>query len=332
VFTIGTVSSLALGAPEAVTAFVLLIATTFAGAAYSRHWMAVTAGALVLCTAHALHDPASTGGVDLFWVFGLAAISLLLGRALYARQHRIGTLEHDARLAAEQHRQQIATATAAERAALARELHDLVSHAISVIVIQAQAGARALPQDTATAATTLHSIEASARAAMTELRQLLSLLDDPGPAETSPAASLDQLPELLARCRAAGVQLDALLPATLPVLPASTDATAFHVVREALTNCMRHAPGARVALVVRTLPDGLDISVTDTGPAGPGEPSHPERPRRGLIGMRERVGLIGGRLDVGPSGGGFRVHAWLPRIAPAASEPVAGVRPPMSVA
>jgi signal transduction histidine kinase len=313
IFVVGTATSLTLGAPEATTTFVLLIATTFAGSAYSRRWWIVVAGAGVLCLAHAVNDPSSEGLPDLFWVFGLAGIAVLLGRAQYARQHRIGALEDDARQAAFRHARQVAAATAAERAAIAREIHDLVSHAVSVIVIQAQAGSRALPRDPAVATEALDNIEASARTAMSELRRLLILLDDGDPAVTTPASSMALLPELIDRCRAAGMHLDVDLPEVwYPVSP-SADAAAFHAVREALTNAMRYAPGGRVRLAVSTDGGGLEISVTDTGPAPGGVAiDHRLGAGRGLIGMRERVLLLGGQLDAGPHDGGFRVHARLP--------------------
>jgi signal transduction histidine kinase len=313
IFAVGTATSLTLGAPEATTTFVLLIATTFAGSAYSRRWWVVVAGAGILCWAHAVNDPSSEGLPDLFWVFGLAGIAVLLGRAQYARQHRIGALEDDARQAAFRHAQQVAAATAAERAAIAREIHDLVSHAVSVIVIQAQAGSRALPRDPAVATEALDNIEASARTAMSELRRLLLLLDDGDPAVTTPASSMALLPELIDRCRAAGMRLDVDLPEVwYPVSP-SADAAAFHVVREAVTNAMRYAPGGRVRVSVTADGGALDVTVTDTGPAPGGEAiDHNQGAGRGLIGMRERVILLGGQLDAGPHSGGFRVHVRLP--------------------
>lgn len=312
VFGIGTVSTLLLGAPEAATSFVLLIVTTFAGAAYSRRWPVVLAGALVECAAHAAGSPSAQGPTDLFWVFGLAGISLVLGRSLHARQHRIVELEVDARGAADRHAEQVAIATAAERAAIAREIHDLVSHVVSVIVIQAQAGMRALPHGVDTASTALRDIESSARTAMTELRRLLIVLDDGEPAATRPTMSLAELPDLLARCRSAGLQVEADLPAMLPTVPGSTDAVAFHVVREALTNTMRHAPGARVHLAIAEHDDALEVCVADTGPAAQVEPGATSGSGRGLIGMRERVDLVGGRLDAGPDGTGFRVRSRFP--------------------
>lgn len=325
VISIGGISTLVVGAPESVTSFVVLIATAFAGAAYSRHWMVVAAAAALWCAARAFHDPAAQGVVDLFWGFGLVAISLLLGRALYARQHRIGSLERDARLAAGRHAQQLAAASAAERAAIAREIHDLVSHAVSVIVVQAQAGTRALPDDPHTAGAVLSRIEDSARSAMTELRRLLLVLDDGEPAAVDPAVSVAVLPQLIDRCRAAGLRLTVDLPAAWPRLAASTDAAAYHLVREALTNTMRHASGARVDLRVTVQPSMIEVTVTDTGPADPlGNPAATAGVGRGLVGMRERVSLVGGRLEVGPFGAGYRVQAWLPRAGPAGESDPAG--------
>jgi signal transduction histidine kinase len=319
VFGVGSVMSLALGAPEAATAFVVLVATTFAGAAYSRHWWAVVGGVAVLCATHAVNDPSSEGAQDLFWVFGLAGVSLLLGRAVWARQHRIASLEDDIRVVEARQARLLAEATAAERAAIAREMHDLVSHAVSVIVIQAQAGARALPARPDTAKESLLSIEASARTAMTELRRLLVLLDDGAQASTSPAVSLDQVPELVQRCRTAGLQLRSEIPARWPSVSPSTGAVGYHVVREALTNAMRHAPGGEVHLVIAQRGDGLEICVTDSGAAGDRTVETAAGAGRGLIGLRERVALVGGSVDVGPYGDGFRLSTTLPLGDPTTS-------------
>ena len=312
-FTVLTVSTLALGGSEAATTFIVLIAAVFSGAAYSRHLIIVIAAGLIASVAHGLNDPSSEGLADLTWTYGLVAISVLVGRAVWARQHRIGSLETDAASADERHARQIEAATAAERASIARELHDIVSHAVSVIVIQSQVAARALPRDTAVVADSLTAIETSARSAMGELRQLLTLLTADGEtASVAPAASLSQLGTLIDQCRATGLRVDADIDTALAPLPPMADLAAYRVIQEALTNTMRHAPGATAHIRVQRTGDMLELLAHDNGVQGATAPSSPGS-GRGLIGMRERLSLVGGRLvDAAYDGAGFRVHALVP--------------------
>jgi signal transduction histidine kinase len=323
--TIG--STIALGASEAATTFVVLIVVVFSGTAYSRHVIAVVALGVACAAVHGLDDRAAEGLTDLTWTYGLVAISALLGRAVWLRQHRIGTLEQDAELTAEQHTREIAEATAAERASIARELHDIVSHAVSVIVIQSQAGARALPHSPDVVQTALAAIEASARTAMDELRQLLQLLtpDDTRPA-TTPMASLRQLDELVDQCRGAGLDVD--VDGEAPYLDPVADLAAYRIVQEALTNTMRHAPGARARISLRATGGMLEIVASDSGSAS-GDPRDSNGngrvngkvsgAERGLIGMRERLALAGGQLtEAARHRDGYRLRALVPIREPRA--------------
>jgi signal transduction histidine kinase len=313
IFTTMTVSTLTLGGSEAATIFIVLIAAAFSGAAYSRHLVVVIAAALVASAAHGVNDPSSEGLADLTWTYGLVAISVLIGRAVWVRQHRIGSLETDAALAEARHAQDIAAATAAERASIARELHDIVSHAVSVIIIQSQVGTRALPSDLVVVADSLSAIEASARGAMAELRQLLTLLSIDGEAPTvAPMASFSQVNELIDQCRSAGLNVTAEIDPSLSPLSPMADLAAYRVIQEALTNTMRHAPGASAEIRVLRRGDMLDLVAQDNGSASPGVTSPPGS-GRGLIGMRERLALVGGDLvEAQPHGTGFRVHATIP--------------------
>lgn len=307
------ISSAVLGGGEATTEFLLFIATTFTGAAYTNRPVVIATAALLAGTVHEVRDPHVHGASDAVWALGLLAISFLLGRAVHARQHRIGSLEYEAAVAERRHADEVAAATAAERAAIARELHDIVAHAVSVIVIQAQAGTRALPARTDVAADVLETIESSARTALSELRRLLTLLsDDRTDATTNPVASLAQLPTLIDSCRRAGlsVELDA---DGLPPLEPATDLAAYRVVQEALTNTLRHAPGAAAAVTIRRRPDSIELVVTDNGGERRGASSASNGTQRGLIGMRERLAMVGGELvKAGPSASGYVVEAVLP--------------------
>jgi signal transduction histidine kinase len=313
IFTVMTVSTLILGGSEAATIFIVLVAAAFSGAAYSRHLIVVIAAALIASLAHGINDPSSEGLADLTWTYGLVALAVLIGRAVWVRQHRIGSLENDAAATQQRHAREIAEATAAERAAIARELHDIVSHAVSVIVIQAQVGTRALPGELDVVADSLVAIETSARGAMTELRQLLTLLTtDDEPVSIAPMASLSQVDELIDQCRAAGMTVNADIDASLAPLPPVADLAAYRLIQEALTNTMRHAPGATAHIQVRRHGDMVELLAHDDGgnraTASPSIASG-----RGLIGMRERLALAGGQLvEAAHHATGFRVHAVIP--------------------
>jgi signal transduction histidine kinase len=321
------VSTLTLGGSEAATTFIVLIAAMFSGAAYSRYLFVVIAAGVIASLAHGINDPSSEGLADLTWTYGLVAISVIIGRAVWARQHRIGSLESDAATAEARHARQIEAATAAERASIARELHDIVSHAVSVIVIQAQVGSRALPSDLGLVGDSLSAIESSARGAMTELRQLLTLLtaDDDSLARgpTSPTASLRHVSDLIEQCRTAGLKVDADIDATVDPQTPMADLAAYRFIQEALTNTMRHAPGASASVRVRPKGEMLELLAVDDGTA-PATATASDGAGRGLIGMRERIALAGGRLiEAGHDGNGFRVHALVPaakrRVGSAAS-------------
>ncbi|HLK74824.1 MAG TPA: sensor histidine kinase [Streptosporangiaceae bacterium] len=204
-------------------------------------------------------------------------------------------------------------AVTAERARIARELHDIVAHHLSVVVLQA-AGARASGQ---ASDRTLEKIENSGRQALTEMRRLLGMLREPDeePALT-PQPGLGELPALAESVRAAGLPVRLLVDGDAAALPAAVDVSAYRIVQEALTNVLKHAGSARAEVSVGVVGDALMIEVTDDGP-GPGAADLarpvPAAGGRGLTGMRERVALFGGELLAGPEpGGGFAVRARLP--------------------
>jgi signal transduction histidine kinase len=315
------VTSIVLGGGEATTTFLLFLTAVFTGAAYARRPVLVAAAAVAAGVAHDLRDPQVHGLGDAVWGLGMLVAAWLIGWAVRTRQQRIGSLEAQAVEVAERHAEQVAAVTARERRAIARELHDVVTHAVSVIVIQAQAGARALPQRSEVAADALAQIEETGRSALAELRGLLTLLtDEDTEIDVHPAASLAQLDELLDRCRASGLRVDLDADDELPRLPALADLAAFRVVQEALTNTLRHAPGASARVTIRRSEDVLEVVAEDDGATGDARGSADES-GRGLIGMRERLALAGGRLvAAGPNASGFRVHATVPLGASAATK------------
>jgi signal transduction histidine kinase len=204
-----------------------------------------------------------------------------------------------------------ARAVAEERARIARELHDIVSHSISVIAVQTQAVRRRLGPNNAREVDDLRAVEATARQAMAEMRRLFGILraDGERPA-LAPQPGLDQLDRLITETRAAGVVVTLDIEGQGTPLPPGLDLAAYRIVQEALTNVRKHAPGGRVAVRVRHRERDVEVVVEDTG-RGPVETA--DGGGLGLLGMRERVALYGGTLDAGPGpGGGFTVRARLP--------------------
>ncbi|GAA3137005.1 hypothetical protein GCM10017600_53210 [Streptosporangium carneum] len=209
-------------------------------------------------------------------------------------------------------------AVEAERARIAGELHDVVTHNVSVMVIQAGAARKVMGTEPKLSEEALLAIEASGRAAMAELRHVMGLLAGPdggryGGAddELEPQPGLDRLDTLVERVRAAGTPVSVTLSPPPGTLPPGVDLAAYRVVQEALTNTIKHASGAAASVAIGHDGDWLEIEVTDTG----GTRAAPSRTGngRGLIGLRERLTVYGGSLDAGPrADGGYRLTARLP--------------------
>jgi signal transduction histidine kinase len=205
-------------------------------------------------------------------------------------------------------------AVAAERARIARELHDVVAHSISVIAVQAGSGRHTLAADPNRAHEALRVIESTARQALVEMRHLLGLLREGNePTTAAPLPRMDNHAELIERARGAGLSVSLDVEGEAHALPAGIDLTAYRVLQEALTNVRKHAPGGRAAVRIHYGAHDLEIDVRDYGAGAGGERASAEGGGHGLIGMRERVALYRGELDAGPlPDGGFRVHACLP--------------------
>jgi signal transduction histidine kinase len=266
-------------------------------------------GLVVLGSAVALAVGGSTVGNALpVLVWWRAAVGL--GRGLRERQALVELLrERSARLERDRERD-VAEAALEERARIARELHDVIAHAVSLIVVQAGAERRLLGPGQQRTAETLETIETSGREALGELRRLLGVLRAPGRERLTPQPGLHALPELLDESRRGGHAIRFEAEGEPTRLPAGLDLTAYRIVQESLTNVRKHAPGAAVDVVLRWRSAELEIEVVDDGP-GPAPTANGAG--HGLIGMRERTSLYGGHLRAEPiDGRGFRVHARLP--------------------
>jgi signal transduction histidine kinase len=200
-----------------------------------------------------------------------------------------------------------------ERTRIARELHDVVAHHMSLMAIRAESAPHRLGELPDPVRAEFDVLSGSAREALADMRRLLGVLRNDQPTERAPQPGLQDLPELIDSARLAGVAVDLSVPPALDQVPPGAGVCAYRIVQEALSNARRHAPGAPVAVLVDHTADAVTLQVTN----GPGVPALPRvnghTPGHGLAGMRERAGLLGGSLSAGPApDGGFAVSAVLP--------------------
>lgn len=241
---------------------------------------------------------------------------LLAGQAL--REHR----EQNARLSAlaaqlAVEREQLAQlAVADERTRIAREMHDVVAHSVSLMVVQAGAARRILDTRPERSRGAMLAVEDAGRQALAELRRIIGLLREDPPGEgLAPMPALAELPQLVESTRASGLDVELYVTGGQRPLPPGVDLAVYRVVQEALTNTVKHAGARRARVALDWQADALALEVVDDGVGGP-LPAQPTG--LGLVGMRERVAVCGGELAVGPQPGGFAVRVRVPL------EPVAG--------
>ncbi|MEU9607040.1 sensor histidine kinase [Streptomyces sp. NPDC048057] len=197
-----------------------------------------------------------------------------------------------------------------ERLLIARELHDVLAHSISVINVQAGVGLALLDQNPEQARTALTTIKAASKEALGEVRQVLDSLRAPGEAPRAPAPGLDRVPELVEQAQSASLAVAVETRGIAFALPPGTDLAAFRILQEALTNVVRHSGSRTARVLISYAPGRLTLRVTDDGPASDSEAGGSGN---GLVGMRERAAGLGGTIQAGPRrGGGFEVCADLP--------------------
>jgi signal transduction histidine kinase len=313
--------------------FAAVILAAYSAAAYSPYRRAALLSVLGAAAIVTAAYPDTTPPVPKrFTALLILVPTVAVGVAIRLWRHRARESAERLRVAEAEHEAQTARAVALERARIASEMHDVVTHNVSVMVIQAGAARRVLDSSPGDAREALLAVEASGRTAMTELRYLLGVLapsgEDQGDAGEAPAADLiltpqpgvARIPALVARLRAAGmpveltVELSGEIPGEIPGgippgLPPGVDLAAFRVVQEGLTNVMKHAGQARTTVRLDYGPRDLLITVSDDGGPAAGSGSG----GRGLIGLRERIAVYGGELDAGPRpGGGWRLAARIP--------------------
>ncbi|SEG92889.1 Signal transduction histidine kinase [Actinacidiphila yanglinensis] len=254
----------------------------------------------------------------------MATAAGVIGTNMRARRERMEFLEDRAVRLELERDQRAQLAVAGERARIAREMHDIVTHNLSVMVALADGAAFAMERSPDRAATAMRQTSATGRQAITDMRRFLGVLRDDEPdALRHPMPGIAQLDALAEQVRAAGLPTRLVVAGEPAAVPAAAQLTAFRLVQEALTNTLKHAPaGARAEVRLSCGPDVLEVSVMDDGAgtepqAPPGPP--PPLAGHGLAGMRERAAAYGGRLTAGPRpGGGWRVTAVLALATPEA--------------
>jgi signal transduction histidine kinase len=201
----------------------------------------------------------------------------------------------------------------AERARIARELHDVVTHSVSVMVLQSGAAREIMGQDEGRSRALLESVEVSGRSALDELRRLLGLLSDQGgDAPLSPQPGVTEIPALVAHVREAGAAIELCVEGQPRVIAGGVAVAAYRIVQEALTNVLKHANGAPARVALHWGDDALELEIVDDGP--PQDDAQLDaQPGRGVAGMRERAAMYGGTLEAHPRAGcGYVVHARIP--------------------
>jgi signal transduction histidine kinase len=258
------------------------------------------------------NDPNREGG-DLFFSPLLFFTVWLCGFGLSRRLERAREAEERAARLELEREAEARTAVADERARIARELHDVVGHAVSVMTVQASGVRRLLMPEQVREREALEIVEQTGREALAEMRRLVGVLRRPEEAPAlAPQPSLQYLDQLVENTREAGLPVDIRIEGEATDLPAGVDLTAYRLVQEALTNAMKHAKASRAEVVVRYGLDAVELQVSDDGRGF--SDGNADSGGHGLVGMRERVAVYGGELQAGPRPeGGYMLRARLPR-------------------
>jgi signal transduction histidine kinase len=313
----GTIQGLYLSSVDDVATifFVVIVLSYTAGAHLPRHraWFALPLMFLGICGVNLGTETATTS--DYLFPSAVVLIAWLCGRAVRARALLTEELHEAAIRAEEAHEADAQRAMAEERRRIAREMHDVVAHSVSVMVVQAGGARRIIDRDPDRAAQAAAQIEYAGRAALVEMRRLLGLLHG-GEGEAgalAPQPSLAELDALVERSRAAGLPVEVRVLGERRPVPAGIDLAAYRIVQEALTNTLKHAGAAPTEVHLRWGEDELELEILDRGRLVVPDSRNGSGGGHGLVGMAERVRLYGGELEAGPRpAGGFRVRARLP--------------------
>ncbi|TFV87147.1 histidine kinase [Blastococcus sp. CT_GayMR16] len=292
----------------------------YALAAYAPRWasrggLAVGLLGALLASLRYFSGNVSDALVPTALAIGVAVVaSWALGDLRRARLLRVAALEERAELLELERDQEMRLAATAERARIARELHDVVAHSLSVVIAQADGGRYAGKADPEAATGALEAIAATGRQALADMRSLLGVLREGSAEEYAPQPDVAAIPVLVEDVRSSGLDVDLIVEGDPRPLPAGPQLAAYRIVQESLTNVLKHAgPASRAWVRLQWRPDALELSVLDDGRGASAAMVDADGQGQGVRGMVERAMLHGGRLEAGPrTGGGFGVHAALP--------------------
>jgi signal transduction histidine kinase len=322
----------ALGLPLTGFDFALPVAL-YSAAAYTSQRTSLLAAAATVASFVTLYGLAvgpfwsSVPFSTLAWLVAIFAGVWVWGRYLQIRRAYTAELEARAERAERDREAEARRAVAAERARIARELHDVVAHHVSMMVVQAEAGPVAVEHDPARAAGAFEAIAATGRQALVEMRRLLGMLrgEEEQAPSLAPQPGLAEVPSLVEQVGRAGLRVELVVEGPKAALPPGIDLSAYRIVQEALTNAVRHGGGGQARVLVRYGEHDLELQIENdlVPPSAAADPFRPadspvgdrqiRRSGRGLLGMRERVNLFGGELRAGSGpNGGFTVVARLP--------------------
>jgi signal transduction histidine kinase len=290
-----------------------LVAIYTVGAHVARPTSVYVAAATALFLAASSLGEHHLGRVELGLAYAVFAAAWLLGDNLRTRRAYLRALEERAAQLEREREENARRAAAEEQARIARELHDIIAHNVSVMTVQAAAAGDVFDTQPGRAREALGSIESTGREALTELRRLLgNVRAREGSSSLAPQPGLARLDALIEQVRSAGVAVEVTVEGESRELPPGLDLSAYRIVQEALTNTLKHAHASRANVLVRYGTEALDVGIVDDGRGATDDGA--ER-GHGIIGMRERAALFGGHLWVGPApGGGFAVHAHIPLV------------------
>ena len=316
-FACASLATFALISPErSITSltmpFVAALAAAVSLGLIADRRQSIAGWAAVIATAAVVDSQSGSAYSDFFWTTLILTLAWFFGSALGSRteqarelSERVEAAERDRATAAER-------ATAEERARIARELHDVVAHSVSVMVVQASGVRRLLKDEQHREREALLSVEQIGRQALTEMRRMLGVMrsGEETPAATlAPQPGLQHLDRLIAQVNEAGLPVTLRVEGDRPELSPGVDLSAYRIVQEGLTNALKHAKGAHAEVVVRYIDSSVELEIADDGPGAPVS----DGMGHGLVGMRERVAVYGGTIEAGPrAGGGFVLRAQLP--------------------
>ena len=303
--------SLAFGGSETSTlVFIAVVAVYSAAAHLSDRELPVAVPLLIAAVAvHDLRDPQIRNFGDAIWTTILWTLTFLVGLGMRSRQAQTRALESEAEALRREREMAGIEAAVEERRRIARELHDIISHSLGVMVLQAGAAEQVLDRDPSRAREALKSIRSSGLAAIAEMGALLGLVRGDAVASREPQPTLADVEALVTTTREAGLAVDLTIEGDRRALPAALELSAYRIVQEGLTNALKHAGPVPTHVIVSYRAGELAIEVTDEGGStGDGLGSG-----RGLAGIRERVTVFGGRLQAGPRpSGGWTLRAAFP--------------------